>query len=452
MDPMVERHTEVERHTDMDSRTSTGKKAIWGWALYDFGNSAFFTVIVTFTYAVFFAEEIVPDGTIGSVVWANGITVTTLIVAVSSPFLGALADRGGFRRRFLFIATAVAILGTALLYFPTPGEVRLALVIFVIANVAAQLATVFYNSYLPLLSTPDNIGKISGYGWSLGYLGGLLVMGITLVGFVRPESQWFAIPTGEEGLFQNVRTATVVVAVWYAVFAIPMFRWVPEPEHRGSPPLGELLRGTVSQLRNTLEEVRRYGQVARLLVARMIYNDGLGMIFGIGAIYTVEVFDFTLTQAMTFGLVINVTAGLGALAMGFLDDRIGGKKTIVISLVGLSFAVLWATLAPAESTTSIYMAGLAIGIFMGPNQSASRSLLGRFAPPEKETEFYGFFAFSGRATAFVGTIVYSSMTTAFGNPRYGVGAIIVFFVIGGLILTTVDEPAGVAASGRAAAA
>ena len=419
-----------------------------GWALYDFGNSAFFTVIVTFTYGIFFAEQIVPDGTIGSVVWSNGITVAALIVALSSPFLGALADRGGHRRRYLFITTAVAILGTALLYFPTPGDVALALVIFVIANVAAELGMVFYNAYLPDISTSDNIGKISGYGWALGYLGGLLVMGLTLVGFIQTESPWFGMGVGEGTAFQNVRATTVVVAVWFAVFSIPLFLWVPEPEQRDAPPLGELLRGTVKQLGRTLEDMRHYGQVARLLVARMIYNDGLGMIFAIGAIYTIEVFGFTLTQAMQFGLLVQASAGLGALSMGFLDDRLGGKKTILISLVGLSLAVLWATLAPAASTNSIYLAGVVIGIFMGPNQSASRSLLGRFVPADKETEFYGFFAFSGKSTAFVGTVVYSSMTTAFGNPRFGVGAILVFFLIGGLILATVDEAAGVAASGR----
>ena len=429
-------------------KTRTAKKTVWAWALYDFGNSAFFTVIVTFTYGVFFAEQIVPDGTIGSVVWSNGITVAALIVAVSSPFLGTLADRGGHRRRYLFITTAVAILGTAFLYFPTPGEVRLALVIFVIANVAAELGMVFYNAYLPDISTPANIGKISGYGWALGYLGGLIVMGLTLVGLVQAESPWFGMATGPEAAFQNVRATTVVVAVWFAVFATPLFLWVPEPEHPRTPPLGKLLRSTVSQLGRTFDDMRKYGQVARLLVARMIYNDGLGMIFAIGAIYTVEAYGFTMTQAMQFGLVIQAAAGLGAFAMGSLDDRIGGKKTILISLVGLSLAVLWATVAPAESTNSIYLAGLVIGIFMGPNQSASRSLLGRFVPREKETEFYGFFAFSGKSTAFVGTIVYSTMTTAFGNPRFGVGAILVFFVIGGLILATVDEEAGIAASGR----
>ncbi len=435
----------------MNSRASTGKKAIWGWALYDFGNSAFTTLIVTFIYSVFFAQEIAPDGDSGTVLWAYAVSFTALVVAVTSPFLGALADRGGRRRRYLLITTAVAIVGSALLYLPTPGQVRLALVIFVIANIAFELSGVFYNSYLPDISTPDNIGKISGYGWSLGYVGGLLAMGIALVGFILPESPWFGIATGEEGLFQNVRIITVLVAVWFAVFAIPMFRWVREPEHPGSLPLVELLRGTADQLADTFKEIRRYRQTVRLLIARMFYNDGLVTIFALGPLYAAEVFGFTLTEVMYWGLALNLTAGLGAFAMGFLDDRIGGRKTILISLIGLALATAWATLAPAESKTSMFLAGLVVGIFVGPNQAASRSLLGRFIPPEKETEFYGFFAFSGKAIAFLGPLLYGFMTTVFGSQRYGVGAIIVFFLIGGLILVTLDERAGVAASGRAEA-
>ena len=435
----------------MNSRASTGKKAIWGWALYDFGNSAFTTLIVTFIYSVFFAQEIAPDGDSGTVLWAYAVSFTALVVAVTSPFLGALADRGGRRRRYLLITTAVAIVGSALLYLPTPGQVRLALVIFVIANIAFELSGVFYHSYLPDISTPDNIGKISGYGWSLGYLGGLLAMGIALVGFILPESPWFGIATGEEGLFQNVRIITVLVAVWFAVFAIPMFRWVREPEHPGPLPLVELVRGTADQLADTFKQIHRYRQIVRLLIARMFYNDGLVTIFALGPLYAAEVFGFTLTEVMYWGLALNLTAGLGAFVMGFLDDRIGGRKTILISLIGLALATAWATLAPAESKTSMFLAGLVVGIFVGPNQAASRSLLGRFVPPEKETEFYGFFAFSGKAIAFLGPLLYGFMTTVFGSQRYGVGAIIVFFLIGGLILVTVDERAGVAASGRAEA-
>ncbi len=432
----------------MGSRASTGNKAIWGWALYDFGNSAFTTLIVTFIYSVFFAQEIAPDGETGTVMWAYAVSFAAIVVAVTSPFLGAMADRGGHRRRFLFITTVVTILGSALLYFPTPGEVRLALAIFVIANIAFGLSDVFYNSYLPDISTPDNIGKISGYGWSLGYVGGLLAMGIALVGFVVPESPWFGLSAGEEGLFQNLRAIPVLVAVWFAVFAIPMFWWVPDAEHREALSLGELLRSTVGQLSDTMRQIGRYGQIVRLLIARMFYNDGLVTLFALGPLYAAEVFDFTLTEVMYWGLALNATAGIGAFTMGFLDDRIGGRKTILISLVGLALATAWATLAPAESKTSMFLAGLVVGIFVGPSQAASRSLLGRFVPPKKETEFYGFFAFSGKAIAFLGTAVYAGMTTVFGSQRYGVGSIIVFFIIGGLILLTVDERAGVAASGR----
>ena len=406
---------------------------------------------MTFIYSVFFAQEIAPDGDTGTIMWAYAVSFTAIVVAVTSPFLGAIADRGGYRRRYLFITTAVAIAGSALLYLPTPGEVRLALVIFVIANIAFELSGVFYNSYLPDISTPDNIGRISGYGWSLGYVGGLLAMGIALVGFVLPEQPWFGIEAGGEGLFQNVRAIPVLVALWFAVFAVPMFRWVPEPEHPNTLPLGELLRGTAGQLANTFKHIRLYGHIVRLLIARMFYNDGLVTIFALGPLYAAEVFGFTLTEVMYWGLALNVTAGVGAFVMGFLDDRIGGRKTILISLVGLTLATGWATLAPTESKTSMFLAGLVVGIFVGPNQAASRSLLGRFVPPEKETEFYGFFAFSGKAIAFLGTAVYAGMTTAFGSQRYGVGAIIVFFLIGGLILTTVDEEAGVAASGRVSA-
>ena len=407
---------------------------------------------MTFVYAVFFAQEIASDGDTGTVLWASAVSITAIIVAVTSPFLGALADLGGHRRRYLFVTTLVAVIATALLFLPTPGEVRLALTLFVIANVAFELTGVFYNSYLPDLSTSDNIGRISGYGWSLGYLGGLLAMGIALVALILPESPWFGIPAGEDGDFLNVRATTVLVAVWYAAFAIPMFRWVPERTHPNSPPIGALLRGAGGQLLDTFKQIRRYGQIVRLLIARMFYNDGLVTIFALGPLYASEVFGFTLTEVMYWGLALNVSAGLGAFLMGFLDDRIGGKKTILISIVGLTLATVWATFAPAESKTSMFLAGLMVGIFVGPNQAASRSLLGRFVPLEKETEFYGFFAFSGKAIAFMGTAAYALMTTAFGSQRYGVGVIVVFFLIGGLLLATVDEEAGVAASGRRTAA
>ena len=430
---------------------SHGRKSVWGWALYDFGNSAFTTLIVTFIYSVFFAQQIAPDGNTGTVLWANAIALTAIIVAVSSPFLGALADRGGHRRRYLLLTTVIAIGGSVLLYFPTPGEVRFALTVFVIANVAFELSGVFYNSYLPDISTPANIGKISGYGWSLGYVGGLLAMGIVLVGFILPESPWFGLATGEEGLFQNVRASTLVVALWFAVFALPMFRWVPELRHRDAPPLDELLRGTIGQLTNTFKEIRRYGQIARLLVARMIYNDGLVTILRIGTPVRRRSLRLHTYRSLVLGPRTEHHGRARSVRDGVpgrphrwqendsdLADRADDRDPVgdtrprrrirrPCSWPGWSSASSWA-----------------------PIKQRVRSLLGRFVPPEKETEFYGFFAFSGKAIAFMGPLLYARMTTMFGSQRYGIGVIIVFFVVGGLILATVDEKAGMAASGRAA--
>ena len=419
------------------------KKAVWGWALYDFGNSAFTTLIVTFIYSYFFAQEIAPDGDTGTIMWANGIAVTALVVALTSPFLGALADRGGHRRRFLMITTGVAITGCALLYFPTPGQVTFALAVFVVSNIAFELCGVFYNSYLPDLADSESIGKVSGYGWALGYLGGLLAMAVALVGFVQPEIPLFGLATGEEGLFQNVRATTVLVAVWFAVFAIPMFRWVPERAHPDAPPLGELLRDTVTQLAGTFREIRRYGQIVRLLVARMIYNDGSVTIFAFGGIYAVGTFDFSIEKIMIFGIVLNVAAGIGAFFMGYMDDRLGGKKTILVATAGLVLATVIAALTTSEAV--FWGAGILIGLMAGPNQAASRSLMTRFTPPEMKGQFFGFYAFSGKATAFVGPLALGVLTQQFNSQRAGIWVVALLFVVGGLLLWAVDEKQGIAA-------
>ena len=418
-------------------------KAVWGWALYDFANSAYTTLIVTFIYAVLFTQAIATDGITGTAQWANAVAVTAIVVALSSPFLGALADGGGHRKAFLATSTLVCIVGIALLYFARPGQVLLALTLFVISNVAYELCGVFYNSYLPDISPPEKIGRISGYGWALGYLGGLLAMVIALAGFIQPEQPWFGLSTNEE---QNVRAITVLVAVWFAVFSIPMFAWVKDSKVGTRPPGASIVRSTLGQLSTTFRELRRYRQILRLLVARLVYNDGLVTIFAFGPIYAAETFNFSLQDVMLWGLALNLTAGLGAFAMGFLDDRIGGKLTIFISILGLIGASLAAVLA--TSTAGLWVAGLAVGIFVGPNQAASRSLLGRFVPMEKETEFYGFFAFSGKAIAFMGPLLLGLTTTLFQSQRVGMATILIFFTVGGLLLLTVNEAEGVAMADR----
>lgn len=414
------------------------RKAIWGWAIYDFANSAYTTLIVTFIYSVYFTQEIAPDGITGTALWSRGITITAIVVALLSPMLGALADRGGLRRPLLLACTGITVVGVAALFAPGPGDVALALTVFVVSNIAYELCGVFYNSYLPEIAPPERIGRISGYGWALGYLGGLLAMAVALVVFILPDTPPFGL---DAGTGEHVRATTLLVAVWFGVLSLPMFIWVREPKRTAPrPPFGQIVTDAFAQLGRTFGEIRRYRQIFRLLVARMVYNDGLVTIFAFGPIFAAETFGFTLTEVMYWGLALNVTAGIGAFAMGFLDDRLGGKRTLFVTLAGLILGALWAV--TADSKTSLYLAGLWVGIFVGPNQAASRSLLGRFVPRAKETEFYGFFAFSGKAIAFMGPFLLGLVTEMTGSQRAGMSTILAFFLIGGLLLATVNEAEG----------
>lgn len=421
------------------------RKAVAGWALYDFANSAYTTLVITFIYSTFFVNVVAADEIAGTAQWGYAVAVSAVLVAVLSPFVGALADRSGYRRLLIAATTALTVVGSILLYVPTPGEVALALLIVVLSNTAYELCGVFYNSYLPDIAPRDRIGRTSGYGWALGYLGGLLAMGVALVGFIQPDQPWFGV--GREG-GENVRATMVLVGLWFGVFSLPFFLWVPEHKKPVRNTRG-LLTGTVRRIGSTFVDIRRYRQIVRLLVARLLYNDGLYTIFAFGGAYAVATFGFTFTEVMYFGLALNVTAGAGAYVMGFVDDRIGGKRTILITIVGLSLA----TLAAAVVTTKaqLWVAGLFIGIFVGPNQAASRSLLGRFVPAAKETEFYGFFALSGKAIAFLGPAMMGLFTTLFGTQRAGVAVLLFFFVAGGLLLLRVDEAEGVALASAAAA-
>jgi MFS transporter, UMF1 family len=411
-------------------------RPLWGWALYDFANSAYTTLIVTFLYSAFFLKGIAENETAGTVQWANAVAITAIVVALLSPLLGAIADQGGHRRRFLLVFTGITVLGSALLYFPTNGEVLFALSIFVVSNVSFEMANVFYNSYLPDLAEKSKIGRISGYGWALGYVGGLIAMGIALVSMVT-DSPWFGLTTENA---QNFRAIPVLVAIWYAVFSIPMFAWVKDAPSKPRP-LTETVGAALRQLRSTFHDLKRYRQIVRLLIARMFYNDGIVTIFAFGAVYAVGTFGFSIEEVMLWGLALNVSAALGAFAMGFLDDRIGGKKTIQITNFFLAATVLFASVA--QTKASMWGAGIFMGLFVGPNQSASRSLLARFVPESKETEFFGFFAFSGKAMAFMGPLMLGGMVELTGSQRYGVFSILLLFVIGGIILQKTDEEDGI---------
>lgn len=425
------------------------RRAVYSWALYDFANSPFTTLVVTFVYGTYFSEAIAANSVEGQALWGYAITATALIVAVCSPILGALADQGGYRKRFVVITTLVCATATIALYGVLPGQVIAALALFVVANVAFEFGIVFYNAYLPDLATRSDIGRISGWGWGLGYIGGLLALAAALVTLVQPDAligylsqlglglpdgPWFGFST-ENG--ENIRATNLLVAVWLLIFSLPLFLFVHEKK-RAKRRSASVVRGSFEQLMSTFREVRKHKETVKFLLARLVYNDALVTIFAFGGIYAAGTFGFSITDVLIFGIVINLAAGIGAIAMGYLDDWIGAKRTIVVSLLGLIVAAMIGVFS--RDPAWFWVAGIVIGIFSGPNQSASRSLMGRYVPEGLENEFFGFFAFSGKLTAFIGPFLLGLVTTLAGSQRAGMFVVIVLFAFGLMMLIPVQEP------------
>ena len=419
----------------MDEPTSpVDRKAVAAWCLYDWANSAFNTLVVTFIYSTYFASTFAADPGRGTALWSRGVSSSAVLIAVLAPLAGALADRGD-RRRFLLWCTVVCCGLTALLTFVRPDQshaVMAALSVFVLANVAFEIGLVFYNAFLPGLVPDDRVGRVSGIGWGLGYTGAILCLLIALpFTFEEPP---FGLST-EAGF--NVRVTNLLVAGWYLLFSVPIFMFV-----RDRQVLSNTLdvRGAFADLARTIARLRHYQVVVRFLVARLIYNDGLVTIFSFGGIYASGTFGFSFSEVIVFAIVLNVVAGLGAFVFGFVDDWIGGKKTILISLGFLVVATVIAVVAPDRRW--FWVAGVLVGFFLGPNQSASRSLMARFVPQRHATEFFGFFAFSGKVTAFLGPLLLGLLSDLY-SQRVGVASVVLFFVVGGWLLLGVDEQEGI---------
>lgn len=416
--------------------TRSRRREVLAWCLYDFGSSAFNTLVLTFIYSLFFAQVIAPDYNTGTVWWTRAVNVSALAVAMITPVLGAIADSSGRKKAFLVAFATQSIVFTVLLFFVGTGSAMWALAIFVLANVGFEAANVFYWAFLPDVSDDANIGRVSGLGFFLGYLGGL----ISLVIALQMIEKW--IPkTGH----LNVRATLLLVAGWFLLFAVPMFLWVKQRKV-GEPTHGNPIRVGFTRLFGTLRHARNYREAAKLLAARMIYNDGLATIFSVAAIYLGAVYDMEMREVLTMAIGLNIFAGIGAFAFGFVDDRIGGKKTILISLVLLVIGTLIGT--RMTTVGGFWFAAAIIGLMVGPNQAASRSLLSKLVPDDKQAEFFGLYSFSGKVSSLLGPLLYGSVVARTGDHKLAMTSVISFFIIGGIILLFVREREGMLMAGR----
>ena len=416
---------------------SRGKRlrALLSWCVFDWANSAFPTVITTFVFATYFTTTVAESTIAGTAAWGHAQSLAALIIALLGPALGAIADRGGRRKPWLLAFTALCVAACVGLWFTQPerGDVIWALTFVVLGTVGFEIGMVFYNALLPEIAAPERLGRLSGWGWGMGYAGGLACLSVALVGFIQTDAPWFGLAAGTA---EPVQATTLLVAAWVSLFALPLFLWTPD-KPRGERTMEALRNGLVT-LVNTLCNIRRYAQTARFLLARMIYIDGLNTLFAFGGIYAAGTFGMALEEVILFGIAINVTAGIGAACFAWLDDNIGPKRTILIALGGL--IGFGGALLLASGKVWFWALALPLGLFVGPAQAASRSFMARLAPPHMRAEMFGLFAFSGKVTAFLGPLFLAWATLAFDSQRAGMATIIVFLAVGFVLLLPLRDP------------
>ena len=415
------------------------RSSIAGWCLYDWANSPFAAIILTLVIPAYFASAVLADDAAAQADWGFMVGTASFVVAVLSPVLGSVADRTGRRKAWIGASAAVMVVATGLLWWGTPGPESAAWILWWagVGVVAFELGLVFYNALLPGLGPRDRLGRISGTAWATGYLGGMACLVLALFGIVLADPPPLGLDPAQG---EHVRITGPLVAVWMALFSLPLFLWTRDAPTRRMPAsaavrsgLGKLYRDLAGMFADPERRI-----VGRYLVARMIYTDGINTIFAFGGIYAAAVIGMTVSEVIQFAILLNITAGIGAFVFGRVDDRLGAKPTI---LIGLAAIVVLSTGMLFISTQGLFFAlGAVLGVFFGPVQSASRSLMARLTPPGEEAEAFGLYALSGKVTAFVGPWLVGAVTLASGSERWGLATVLPFLVVGAVLLLRVPDP------------
>jgi len=443
-------------------------KARVSWMLFDWAVQPFYTLILTFLFAPYFANVVVGNGPHGQSMWGFAAAIAGIFIAVGSPFLGAFADGRGHRKPWIALFSVILAVALATLWIATPAApaatIYLVLLAFVCATVCAEYTAVFTNAFMPSLAPQSELGRLSGAGWACGYFGGLASL-FLVAGLIVPVGDTGTTMFGLSPLLpldiasrEGDRIVGPLSAVWYLVFMIPFFLFVPDIRQKRA----DDGRHATAELWDTVRALPHNRDMLLFLVARMIYTDGLTAIFTFGGIYGASVFGWGPLELGIFGIILTLVGAFGALLGGVLDDYISAKFVIVTALAILLVGALGilsvdathvlfffdvdpkvAGSAPFSSTGErVFLAfAVVVGLVSAPVQSSSRSLLARLAPRDKITQYFGLFAFSGKATAFLAPLLVALVTTLTDSQRLGMSAITLFLIAGIALMTPVRSPA-----------
>ncbi|VEI13128.1 MFS transporter [Trueperella bialowiezensis] len=410
-------------HTTNGAGGPVFTKKVWAWGLWDWGSAAFNAIVTTFVFSVYLTNANL-FGPQANQRLGYALTIAGLLVAVVAPVLGQAVDRSGKSGTVMRVTTLATALITACLYFVVPGQAGLWLGLFLLAagNIAFETGSVVYNAIITDISSPENVGRVSGFGWGLGYIGGIVLLAILYVGFISPDVGWFGV-TSENGL--NVRAAMLVAALWTVVFSAPLLLTLKnKPPRTDTPQLG-----LIDSYKELFASIRRLWRADRgvvwFLLSSAIYRDGLAGVFAFGAVLAGTAFGFEADEVIMFGIAANLVAGIATIVFGWLDDLLGARTVIIISLAsmvacGLVIFFFHDGVGPLSPKGVYWIFGLLLCVFVGPTQSASRTYLARIAPPGDEGEIFGLYATTGRAVSFLSPFMYSTAITI-GAAALGIG-------------------------------
>ena len=448
----------ADQGADQQVVTRASKKGIWGWMLFDWAAQPFHTLIITFIFAPYFAGFVAPDAVTGQAWWGYAVGIGGIIIAILSPVLGAIADATGPRKPWIFAFSLLAVVGSYALWYMPPAASESAifwgLVAFAIALAGFEFAAVFNNAMMPGLVPREELGRLSGNAWSLGYIGGLIclifmlalmvgdpVTGTTMIGAAPILG---LDPTVKEG----ARASGILTAVWFAIFVIPMFLFTPDAPTQVK--VAGAVKNGLKELWQTLKNLPKTPSLFAFLSSSMLYRDALNGLYAFGGIYAKGVLGWTITSIGIFGILAGLAGAVGAFLGGHMDDRFGPKPVVVVSVMMLIIAsvlivstdpthILWIQVGSAEAKSDLpdllfYGCGGIIGAAGGALQAASRTLLVDQADPERMTEAFGLYALSGKATSFIAPLSIGVMTSLFASQQIGITPVIALFVFGLVLL------------------
>lgn len=414
------------------------KREVFGWAMYDFANSGYTTVVLTAVFSAYFVSGVAGGAPWATLAWTSALALSSAIVMLTMPAVGAYADLRAAKKRLLLLSTTGCVAATAALAGVGPGDVAWAVVAVVLSNLFYSWGESLSAAFLPELARANSMGRVSGWGWSFGYFGGMLTLGLSLGYVIWAQGQ--GLPASHFVPVTMIVTAGVFGAASLATFALLRERARPRPAAAASG-----LRDSLQQLRHTWREARRFRDFVALLACAVAYQAGISVVIALAAVYAEQVMKFQQTQTMLLIFVVNIAAAAGAFAWGYVQDRIGHRPALGLTLVG--WIVMVALAAVATGPGLFWVSATIAGLCMGSSQSAGRALAGVFSPEAQRAEFFGLWTFATRLSAIVGPMTYGLVTwLSSGNHRLAIASTGLFFVAGLVLLAQVDVRRGIASA------